>query len=118
MDKKILKYGFIWGFILWFIGYALGVVLYPFVPTSHIGWFIMPVGLLITVWVLWKKVKLSNLKEYLILASVWTIIAIIFDYVFLVRLLKPADGYYKLDVYLYYLLTFVMPVIIGKRKKL
>lgn len=43
----------------------------------------------------------------------WTLIAIIFDYFFLVKLLKPADGYYKLDVYLYYSLTFILPVVAG-----
>jgi hypothetical protein len=29
---------------------------------------------------------------------------------------KPADGYYKLDVYLYYILTFALPLIVGWRK--
>jgi hypothetical protein len=35
-----------------------------------------------------------------------------FDYIFLVRFLN-ATNYYKFDVYLYYTLTFVLPVIVG-----
>ncbi|HEY1303237.1 MAG TPA: hypothetical protein VGF24_06790 [Vicinamibacterales bacterium] len=34
-------------------------------------------------------------------------------YLFIVKALKPADGYYKLDVYLYYALTFLIPVTVG-----
>lgn len=36
---------------------------------------------------------------------VWTLIAVLDDHLFIVRALKPADGYYKPDVYLYYALT-------------
>jgi len=52
-----------------------------------------------------KKIKGDSFKYYLLLAISWTLIAIIFDYLFLVKVFKPADGYYKLDVYLYYLLN-------------
>ena len=33
-----------WGFVLWLIGYALGVILFAFVPVNFIGWMIMPIG--------------------------------------------------------------------------
>lgn len=42
--------------------------------------------------------------------------AVVCDYFFLVKLFKPADGYYKLDVYMYYFLTLTFPLIIGWRK--
>ena len=29
------------------------------------------------------------------------------------QLFKPADGYYKPDVYLYYAITFVLPIVVG-----
>ena len=99
------------------IGYVLGIVLFVIVPPSMIGWIIMPIGTVITLWVLLKKVKGNNFQHYLLLSVVWTLIAIIFDYFFLVRVFKPDDGYYKLDVYLYYFLTFVLPLIVGLRKK-
>lgn len=88
-----------------------------FVPASMVGWIIMPVGTIITIWILLKKVKGNSFQYYLSLAVVWTLIAIIFDYLFLVKVFKPADGYYKLDVYLYYALTFVLPLIVGWSKK-
>ena len=117
MSKQLLKDTIGWGFLLWLIGYVLGIVLFVIVPPSMIGWIIMLIGTVITLWVLLKKVKGNNFQHYLLLSVVWTLIAIIFDYFFLVRVFKPDDGYYKLDVYLYYFLTFVLPLIVGLRKK-
>ncbi len=78
----------------------------------------MPIGIVITLWVLLKKVQADSLQYYFLLAIIWTLIAIVCDYVFLVKFLKPSDGYYKLDVYLYYLLTFLLPMLVGWRKKM
>lgn len=116
MMRKFVKEVFGWGLILWLIGYLLGIILFMFVPFSMIGWIIMPVGTIVTVWVLLKKITGDSFKYYLLLAVVWAVTAIVFDYIFLVKLFKPADGYYKLDVYLYYLLTFLLPLIIGWRE--
>lgn len=117
MKKQFLKDMLVWGFILWLIGYALGIVLFMVVSPSMVGWIIMPIGTVITLWVLFKKVKSESFQYYLMLAVVWTLIAIIFDYFFLVKIFKPVDGYYELDVYLYYVLIFVLPLIAGWRKK-
>ena len=117
MNKQILKDAFGWGFIIWLIGYVLGFIFFAFVPPAMIGWVIMPIGIIITLWVLLKKVKIESLKDSLRLAIVWTLIAVVFDYFFLLKMLKPADGYYKLDVYLYYVLTFVLPLLVGWYKK-
>ena len=113
MSKQYFKDHFEWGFLLWFIGYLLGILLFAIVPSNLIGWVITPVGIIITIWVLRKKISSRTLVGYLSLAVIWTMIAIIFDYVFLVKLFHPADGYYKLDVYLYYLLTFILPLLVG-----
>lgn len=113
MTKQLLKDTLGWGFILWLIGYGLGIMLYAVVPLSLIGWIVMPVGTLITLWVLWKKIKGKSMSYYLKIAIVWTLIAVAFDYFFLVKAFKPADGYYKLDVYLYYVLTFSLPLAVG-----
>jgi len=117
MTKQFFKDAFGWGFILWLIGYALGMILFSIVPLSTIGWIIMPIGTIITLWVLFKKVRGDSFRYYAFLAVVWALIAIVFDYFFLVKAFKPADGYYKLDVYLYYALTFVLPLVAGWRKK-
>lgn len=120
--RQILKDSILWGIILWLIGYGLGIILFFFVPANLLGWVIMPIGIIITIWVLLKKVgpvksltgaSQFNGVNYLIIAIAWTLIAIICDYFFLVKLLKPADGYYKLDVYLYYIITFLLPLLIG-----
>lgn len=117
MKNAFYKDAFGWGFVLWFIGYALGILLFSIVPASMIGWVIMPIGLAITLWVLFKKIKGTSFRYYALMALVWAVIAIVFDYIFLVQVFKPADGYYKLDVYLYYALTFLLPIIVGWQKK-
>ena len=101
-----------WGFVLWLFGYVLGFVFFAFVPKDSIGWYILPLGVIATFWVLLKKIKREEFKCYIGLGVIWTIMAIALDYVFLVKMLK-AIGYYKLDVYIYYILTFVLPIIVG-----
>ncbi len=113
MTKQFLKDAFFWGFLLWLIGYVLGIVLFAIIPLSLIGWIIMPIGIFITLWVLLKKMKAYSFSYYVLLAIAWPLIAIICDFVFLVKMLKPIDGYYKADVYLYYSLTFILPFLIG-----
>ena len=116
MRRQLLIDTLGWGLLLWFIGYTLGILLFSAVPISMIGWIIMPIGLIIMLWVLLRMVKGKTFQYFLLLAFVWTLIAVIFDYVFLVKAFKPADGYYKLDVYLYYGLTFILPLIVGLGK--
>jgi uncharacterized membrane protein YqaE (UPF0057 family) len=115
MKEQFAKDAFLWGFLLWLLGYILGIVFFMFIPQSLLGWAIMPFGTAVTVWVLVKKVKGTTLQYYLKIAVVWTLIAIVFDYFFLVQLFKTSD-YYKLDVYLYYFLTFLLPLVVGWRK--
>lgn len=113
MSKQFLKDAFGWGFVLWLIGYALGMVLYSLVPVWAIGWVITPIATAITLWVLFKKIKMETVRQYIWLAVAWTAIAVVCDYLFLVKAFAPADGYYKFDVYLYYTLTFALPVCVG-----
>lgn len=116
MSKDLFKDALGWGFILWLIGYALGIFLFVIVPAPLIGWIITPIGIVITLLILYKKVKGASFRYYIVLAVSWTLIAIVLDYLLIVKLFKPADGYYKLDVYLYYILTLALPLIVGWRK--
>lgn len=116
MSKLFLKDALGWGFALWLIGYILGFVFFFILPPPLIGWAIMPIGAALTLWVLFKKIKGGSLRYYLMIAVAWTLIAVACDYFFLVKLLKPADGYYKIDIYLYYALTFALPLFAGWRK--
>lgn len=113
MTKQFFKHALMWGFFLWLIGYVLGIILFFIVPPALLGWVIMPVGIALTFWVLLKKVTVTPFNLYILLAVTWTLIAVICDYFLLVRVFKPTDGYYKLDVYLYYALTFVLPILVG-----
>ncbi|MFZ0004369.1 hypothetical protein [Methanoregula sp.] len=110
MDKKVLIDTLGWGLLLWFIGYVLGIILFFVLPLSLIGWAILPVGIIIMFWVLFKQINSEYFRYYLMVAVVWTVIATLCDYVFIVLLLKP-EIYYKPDVYIYYLLMFAIPLI-------
>ena len=113
---KILLNTLFWGLILWLFGYILGFVFFAFVPAETIGWYIMPFGVAATLWVLIKRIKREVFTCYIGLGVIWTVIAVVFDYVFIVKLLNSA-GYYKPDVYLYYFLTLVLPIAVGYYKK-
>ena len=90
------------------------------VPKSMIGWMITPLATIVAVWVLIKKIERVSFSYYLLIAIFWTLIAVVLDYFLLVKIFNPEDGYYKPDVYLYYSLTFILPLVIGlwKRKKI
>lgn len=83
-----------------------------------IGWIIMPIGTAIAIWIAFRKVKGDTLQYYCLVALVWLLIAVLGDYLFIVKALKPADGYYKPDIYLYYALTLAIPLFAGWRRTL
>jgi hypothetical protein len=119
--KKIFLNTVWWGFVLWLFGYALGMIFFAFVPKDMIGWLITPFGVAATIWVLLKKIKRESFQCYIGLGVIWLLLAVILDYVFLVKLLN-ATGYYKLDVYFYYFITLTLPIAVGwykfsKKKK-
>lgn len=116
MSKRIIIEALGWGVILWLVGYLLGVFLFFLVPPSLLGWVIMPIGVTLTLWVLLKKINSNSMNHYLLLGAAWTIIAIVCDYFLLVKLFNPVDGYYKLDVYIYYFTTLFLPAIVGWMK--
>ena len=110
-NESILRDGLGWGVLLWIVGYVLGFVFFPIVPSEMIGWYVMPIGLAITCFVLWKWVPVNRSIYGILVGVAWCITAIVLDYIFIVMLLNPADGYYKLDVYLYYVSAFALPVL-------
>ena len=117
MNKKFAKDAFFWGFILWFIGYLLGIFLFFLVPKGLIGWIITPLGIVIALWVLGKKVRGNSFGYYFRLATAWTLLAVVLDYIFNVQLFNIGGAYYQIDVYLYYLITFLLPIFYWHMKK-
>jgi hypothetical protein len=118
-DRVYFKDTLGWGFLMWLLGYTLGMLLFAFVPISIMGWIITPIATAISIWVLYNKIAAPDFQYSLHVAILWTFLAMALDYLFLVKAFKPADGYYKLDVFIYYTLTFFLPLIIGfiKRNK-
>jgi len=110
--KKIFLNTVFWGFVLWLFGYVLGIVFFALVPAEVLGWYIMPLGIIATLWVLIKKIQRDEFGCYVGLGVIWTLMAVVLDYFFLVKLLNVTD-YYKIDVYLYYALTFILPIAVG-----
>ncbi len=110
--KKLFLGTLFWGFILWLIGYILGIIFFMFVPKDAIGFYVLPIGVIVTAWVLLRKIKRKSLQCYAMVGVFWAIMAVLLDYVFIVMLFNSAD-YYKLDVYLYYILTVIMPAVVG-----
>lgn len=102
------------GIGIWLVGYIASILLYGSIPSSLLGWII---GIIFTPVLLYVSyVRFRNRTEtsgyYLFIATSWTLIAIVFDYFFIVLLFKP-ENYYQLDVYFYYLATFMIPLMIG-----
>ena len=113
---KIFLNTVVWGFALWVFGYVLGFLFFALVPKELIGWYITPFGIAFTLWVLLKKIKREEFMCYIGLGILWTVLAVILDYVFIVKMLNSAN-YYKLDVYFYYASTLILPIIVGWYKK-
>ncbi|MBM3942125.1 MAG: hypothetical protein FJ316_04220 [SAR202 cluster bacterium] len=112
--KRMLLGTIGWGLILWAVGFGLGMMLFSFVPIKFIGWPILAVLLPVTALAAYKRLHNTNtfLWYYLLVAAVWVSVAIVLDYVFLVQAFN-AQGYYDLDVTIYYVATFFIPLVTG-----
>ena len=112
-NTEKLKNTLLWGLVIWLIGYAAGFILFFVVPKNYIGWVITPFATLLTIWVVAKKIKRPQLMCYFGLGLIWTIMAVVLDFIFLVQVFHAGSAYYKPDVFLYYILTFTLPLIVG-----
>jgi len=101
------------GILLWLIGYITSLVLF-FSPFAGVmGWILIAVFTPVTVAVTWWWFKGRDLPfaYYAEVGCTWTAIAIVLDYLFIVLLFQAT--YYGPDVFVYYALTFLIPVLIG-----
>jgi hypothetical protein len=101
------------GIVLWLIGYLTSLALF-FSPFAGImGWILIavftPVTVVITWW--WFKGRDLALPYYAGIGIAWTAIAVVLDYLFIVLLFQAS--YYGPDVFVYYTLTFLIPVGVG-----
>ncbi len=114
MDKNFLINAFGFGILLWIIGFALGMMLFPFVPVAYIGLPILAIMTPVTFFVAYKRFRSKAYKTnyYLAVAAVWLLIALLFDYIFLVIAFN-AQNYYDADIMVYYILAFAIPAAVG-----
>jgi hypothetical protein len=102
------------GFAIWLIGYVASIILWGFVSHDILGWVLFVVFIPLMVYLPYWRFR--NRKEtagyYFMVALVWLLIAVVFDYLFIVKLFNSPD-YYKLDVFVYYTVTFLMPLLVG-----
>lgn len=101
------------GIIIWLVGYlaSIGLFFTPF--AEDMGWIITaiftPVTIAITWW--WFRARNIPFSYFVKVGVVWTMIAVVLDYLFIVQLFQAA--YYEADVFVYYALTFLIPVGVG-----
>jgi len=103
------------GLAFWLIGYILGIVLFltPLAPVM--GWilFLCLTPVMAVVTYRWFSHRGLPLPYFVQIAVAWTAIALLFDYLFIVLLFHPA-AYYQPDVFVYYAVTFLLPIGVGR----
>jgi hypothetical protein len=102
------------GIALWLMGFVASIMLWGIVSPDMIGWVLFAIFLPLTLYVPYRRFRKrkESVKYYLFVSATWMLIAIAFDYMFIVRLFSSTN-YYKLDVFVYYAATFLAPFLIG-----
>jgi hypothetical protein len=100
--------------LLWLIGYLASLVLF-FTPFAGVmGWILIAIFTPVTIaiaWLWFSRKELLPLQYYAGVGVAWVIIAVVLDYLFIVLLFQAT--YYGPDVFVYYSLTFLIPVGVG-----
>jgi hypothetical protein len=101
------------GILFWMFGYLASMLLFFSPFASIMGWIITAVFTPFTIAITWWWFRARNLAitYYAIVGLSWTVIAVVLDYLFIVRLFQAT--YYGPDVFVYYALTFLIPVGVG-----
>jgi len=101
------------GALFWVIGYLASLALFFSPFAASMGWILLALCTPVTVAVTWLWFRHRNLllPYYVRVGIVWTTMAIVLDYLFIVLLFNAT--YYGADVFIYYFLTFLIPVIVG-----
>lgn len=101
------------GVLLWLLGYIASLLLFVSPFAGIMGWILIAVFTPVSVIIVWRWFTGRDLPlaYYAGLGIAWTVIAVVFDYLFIVLLFSAT--YYGLDVFVYYAITFLIPVCIG-----
>jgi hypothetical protein len=98
----------------WLIGYLASLALFisPFAGTM--GWILLAVFTPVTIVIVWwwfRQREGLSLPYYAGVGVAWVLIAVVLDYLFIVLLFQAT--YYGPDVFVYYAVTFLIPVGVG-----
>ena len=98
---------------LWLVGYLASLLLFVSPYAGIMGWILFvvctPVTIAVAWW--WFKARELPLVYYVKVGAAWTVIAVVLDYLFIVLLFQAT--YYGPDVFVYYAMTFLIPVGVG-----
>lgn len=102
------------GMVLWLIGYLASLTLF-FSPYAGImGWILLAIFTPVTCAIAWwwfRSREPLNLQYYVGVGVAWMLIAVVLDYLFIVLLFQAT--YYGPDAFVYYAVTFLIPVGVG-----
>jgi hypothetical protein len=102
------------GIALWLIGYLASLVLFFTPYAATMGWILIAVFTPVTIAITWwwfRKREHLPLQYFAGVGVAWMLIAVVLDYLFIVLLFQAT--YYGPDVFVYYALTFLIPVGVG-----
>ncbi len=83
-------------------------------PANLLGWVLFVIFTPICIYISFLRFRkrTEDISYYLAIAAIWAVIAMVLDYIFIVTAFHSL-GYYKLDVFVYYATTFIIPLLIG-----
>jgi hypothetical protein len=102
------------GTALWLIGYLASLVLFFTPLAGSMGWILLAIFTPLTIVIAWwwfRQRQPLPLQYYAGVGAAWVLIAVVFDYLFIVLMFQAT--YYGTDVFVYYTLTFLIPVGVG-----
>jgi uncharacterized membrane protein len=102
------------GTFLWLIGYLASLMLFFSSFAGIMGWILLIVFTPVTVAIAWwwfRDRESLPLRYYAGVGLAWMLIAIVLDYLFIVLLFQAT--YYGADVFVYYTVSFLIPVGVG-----
>ena len=103
------------GVLFWVISYILVLILFSTPLSGIMGWLLFVFTTPLIAW--WTYDYFLHLPPrplpyFLIIAVVWTAIAVLLDLLFIILLFQPEE-YYQAEVFAYYAETFLIPVGVG-----
>jgi len=103
------------GMALWLIGYLASLALFFTSFAGIMGWILLAVFTPVTSAIAWwwfrQREPPLPLQYYAGVGLAWMLIAIVLDFLFIVLMFQAT--YYDVDVFVYYAVTFLIPVGVG-----